>query len=144
MLHCMRMGTVWHWGNYTALYTGTRYQVTYCLKYSWLTLLWSTSSTPLPWSTCAFSMHLSASDNGRWTNAPTYATGLHTTATKVPLSSRVPQKRKMILHCQKQTVVLMLGTIYIYISSTLSQVTSSAGFHHEARAHGHITVIVTE
>ena len=20
MLHCMRMGTVWHWGNYTALY----------------------------------------------------------------------------------------------------------------------------
>ena len=30
-----------------------------------------------------------------------------------------------MLHCQKQTVVLMLGTIFIHISSTLSQVTET-------------------
>ena len=48
-----------------------------------------------------------------------------------------------MLHCQKQTVVLMLGTISIYISSTLSQVTSSAGFYHEARAHDDISLLLS-
>ena len=79
------------------------------------------SSTPLPWSTCAFSIYMYLPMT---TVANTPSQVRHSSAHNSDKSALL-QKRDMMLHCQKQTVVLMLETIFIHICSTLSQVTET-------------------